>query len=51
MSQEFRHLHPGQLSFLDIGVVREVAVDGNDVRVDIVMPALAPLQHRPSIDR
>ena len=29
---------PGQLSFLDIGVVREVAVDGNDVRVDIVMP-------------
>ena len=27
-----------QLSFLDIGVVREVAVDGNDVRVDIVMP-------------
>ena len=29
---------PRQLSFVDIGVVRDVAVDGNDLRVDIVMP-------------
>ena len=27
-----------QLSFVDIGAVRDVAVDGNDVHVDLVMP-------------
>jgi metal-sulfur cluster biosynthetic enzyme len=29
---------PRQLSFVDIGVVRHVSVDGKDVRVDLVMP-------------
>ena len=27
-----------QLSFVDIGVVRKVVVDGDDIRVDIAMP-------------
>ncbi len=27
-----------QLSFVDIGVVRDVVVDGNDIHVDVVMP-------------
>jgi metal-sulfur cluster biosynthetic enzyme len=27
-----------QLSFIDIGVVRKVVVDGSDIRIDIVMP-------------
>jgi metal-sulfur cluster biosynthetic enzyme len=27
-----------QLSFVDIGIVRDVVVDGSDVRVDLVMP-------------
>jgi metal-sulfur cluster biosynthetic enzyme len=27
-----------QLSFVDIGVVRNVAIEGNDIHVDVVMP-------------
>ena len=27
-----------QLSFVDIGVIRHIAIDGNDLRVDLVMP-------------
>ena len=27
-----------QLSFVDIGIVQEVVIEGSDIRVDIVMP-------------
>jgi len=29
---------PRQLSFVDIGIVRDVTIDGRDVRIDLVMP-------------